>query len=338
MKRVLFTLFSVFLVSVFLVPQGTAGILDDVKARGYIRMGVNPTLPGISFVDSKGNYSGFVIDYARALAAAVGVDLRFKAMPGKQRFPALQSGEIDAYFATNTMNMNRDTKMGAEFPAIYIYDGQGFLLRKSMGVKSGKELNGCSVCVTAGTTSEQNTADYFRSNNMTYKAVVYGKHDECYRAYDQGRCDVMIGDRIQLAGRRTALKNPADHIILPDIISKEPLGPCTPGGDNQWTDVVRWVIFATLTAEEKGITQANVEQMAKTSKDPEVQRMLGVTGSLGPDAGLDKNWAVRAIKAAGNYAEIWERNLGKKSPIGLGRGPLNKLWTEGGLLYSPPLR
>ena len=337
MKRVSMILFIFVLLSAFMANHAVAGILDDVKAKGYISIGINPTLPGISFVDTGGNYSGFAVDFAQALAAAVSVDAKFKALPSAQRFAALQSGEIDAHFATNTWTLGRDTKVGVEFPAVFWYDGQGFLIRKSLGVKNAKELDGASVCLTSGTTSERNTADFFRANNMTFKPVLFSKHDDSYRAYDEGRCDVMIGDKRQLAGRRSALKNPKEHIILDELISKEPLGPMTPGGDDQWTGIVRWVINAIITAEEKGITQANVEEAVKTSKDPEVQRLLGVTGSLGPDMGLDKEWALRAIKTAGNYGEIWDRNLGGNTPLGLDRG-LNLLWSEGGLLYAPPFK
>ena len=337
MKRTLFTVLLISLFLAFLAPPGVAGILDDIKSRGFIRAGVNPTLPGISFVDSKGNYTGFVIDFGKALSAAVGVELKFKVVTSVDRFAALQSGEIDIHLATNTWTMGRDTKVGVEFPGTYFFDGQGFLVRKSLGVKSGKDLDGATVCLASGTTSEGNAADYFRANNMSYKGVLFKKHDDCYRAYDQGRCDVMVGDRGQLACRRAALKNPKDHIILPDIISKEPLGPMVPGGDNQWTDAVRWVVFAIFFADEKGITQANVEEVAKTTTNPEIQRVLGVTASLGPDAGLDKKWAFRAIKAVGNFGEIWDRHLGLNTPVGLERD-LNKQWTDGGLLYAPPFR
>jgi general L-amino acid transport system substrate-binding protein len=337
MKNATLILFVFVLLFIFTADHAGGGILDDVKAKGSISIGINPTLPGISFVDTKGNYSGFAVDFAKALAAAVGVDANFKPLPSAQRFAALQSGEIHAHFATNTWTMSRDMKVGVEFPAVFWYDGQGFLLRKSLGVKNAKELSGASVCLTSGTTSERNTADYFRAHNMTFKPVLFSKHDDSYRAYDEGRCDVMIGDKGQLAGRRSALKNPKEHVILDELISKEPLGPMTPGGDDQWAGIVRWVINAVITAEEKEITQANVEEVARTSKDPEVQRLLGVTGSLGPDTGLDKDWALRAIKAAGNYGEIWNRNLGKNSPLALDRG-LNVLWSKGGLLYAPPFK
>jgi general L-amino acid transport system substrate-binding protein len=328
------------LVSLFVVlfvAQGSAATLDDIKARGHLKCGVNSELPGFGYVDNQGKFSGFDVDFCHAVAAAIGTEVKFTPTTAKERFSALQSGEVDMLARNTTWTMNRDTKLGLDYAATTYYDGQGFMVRKSMGIKSAKELNGASVCLTTGTTTELNLADYFRANGMNYKPVLYEKAEDVRLAYEAGRCDVHTSDISQLASLRSAMKNPKEHVILPEVISKEPLGPLTRHGDNQWNDIVRWVINALIIAEEKGITQANVEAVAKTSKDPEVQRMLGTTGSMGPDTGMPQDWAVRAIKAVGNYGEIFERNIGEKTPLALERG-LNQLWAKGGILYAPPIR
>jgi general L-amino acid transport system substrate-binding protein len=233
--------------------------------------------------------------------------------------------------------MSRDTKLGFDFSGISYYDGQGFMVRKELGVKSAKELDGATVCVATGTTTELNLANYFKTQGMKYKAVVMENAPDLVKAYDAGRCDVYTTDRSSLASYRPTLKNPKDNIVLPEVISKEPLGPTVRHGDNNWGDIVRWVLNALIIAEEKGVTQANVEQMAKESKDPEVLDMLGTTGDFGKDVGLNNDWALKAIKAVGNYGEIFERDLGPNTPIGLDRG-LNQLWSKGGILYAPPIR
>lgn len=313
------------------------GTLDDVKSNGELKCGISGTLPGFAAPNSKGQMEGFDVDFCKALAAAIGVKLKTSALSAKERFPALQSGEVDVLYRNTTWTMSRDVNLGLDFHGVNYYDGQGFMVRKSLKIKSAKQLNGASVCVDTGTTTELNLADYFRSNGMKYKAVVLEGADNVRSAYDSGRCDVHTTDASGLAAQRTALKRPSDHVILPEIISKEPLGPLTRHGDNQWGDVVRWVLNVLIIAEEKGLTMRNVSKMASSSKDPEVQRMLGQTGSFGADLGLGKDFAVKAIKSVGNYSEIFERNIGVKTKLKLARGQ-NALWSNGGLLYAPPVR
>jgi general L-amino acid transport system substrate-binding protein len=276
------------------------------------------------------------VDFCRATAAALGVDVKFTQLSAKERFPALQSGEVDLLYRTTTWTMSRDVTLGFDFQGVNFYDGQGFMVRKSLGVKSAKGLNGAAICVATGTTTELNMADYFRTQGMKYKAVVFEKASEVRNAYEAGRCDVYTTDKGSLAAQRTALKNPGQHIILPETISKEPLGPVTRHGDNKWGDLVRWVFNALIIAEEKGITAANADSN-KSSTDPTVKRLLGETGTFGEDLGISNDWALNAIKAVGNYGEIFERNVGMGSKLGLDRG-LNQLWTKGGVLYAPPIR
>jgi len=317
-------------------PQSSA-TLENIRKKGFVQCGVAPNLAGFSAADASGERRGFDVDFCRGLAAAIGVDVKFTPLTAKDRFPALQSGEIDVLYRNTTVTMNRDTKLGFDFAAINYIDGQGFLVRKAKNIKSAKQLNGATICVETGTTTEKNLADYFRTNRMTFKALTFEGADNVRGAYDAGRCDALTTDASGLAAQRPVLKNPDEHVILPEIISKEPLGPMTRHGDNQWTDIVRWVFNAHVIAEEKGITQANVDQVKASTADPEIKRMLGVTDTMGPDAGLPQDWAVKAIKAAGNYGEIFDRNLGQQTPLKLERG-LNALWTRGGLLYVPPIR
>jgi general L-amino acid transport system substrate-binding protein len=314
-----------------------ATTLDDIRARGELRCGVNDSNPAFAYADSQGKMRGFDVDFCRATAAAVGVPVKFVLLTGTERFPALQSGEVDLLYRSTTWTMGRDVNLGFNYQGINWYDGQGFMVRKSMGIKSALELNGAAVCVVAGSTTELNVADYFRSHGMTFTPVVFEKAQDVRNAYDAGRCDVYTNEHGNLAAQRIALKDPAEHVILPEVISKEPFGPVTREGDDQWGDIVRWVLNATIIAEEKGITQANVEELAKSASDPEIQRLLGATGTFGKDMGLNSDWAVRAIKASGNYGEIFERNMGMNTPIRLERG-LNRLWTDGGLIYAPPVR
>lgn len=320
-----------------LTAQAFGGTLDDIKARGNLKCGVNPNLPGFSYVDAKGERQGFDIDFCRALAAAIGVEAKFSPATAKDRFTQLQSGEVDVLYRNTTITSSRDTKLGLDFAAINYYDGQGFLVRKKSKVNSVKKLDGATICVETGTTTEKNLADYFRTNKLKFKALTFEGNDPTRQAYEAGRCDAYTTDASGLAASRMIMKTPADHIILKEIISKEPLGPMTRHGDNPWTDAVRWVYYASLIAEEKGITQANVEEIAKSSEDPEVKRMLGAAETAGPDMGLPQDWALKAIKQSGNYGEIFERNIGPKTPLGLQRG-LNALWTKGGLQYAPPIR
>ena len=321
-------------------PQvATAGTLDDVKSRGVLRCVVSTGVPGFAYPDASGAWKGFDIDFCRATAAAVVGDAsKIKAVTatGKTRFTKLNAGEGDVLWRNTTITFSRDVGVKLRFHGVNYYDGQGFLVKKALGVKSAKELNGASVCIQTGTTTELNLADYFHANGMKYEAVTIETNDEARQNYTSGRCDVYTTDASGLAATRSTFSDPQNHIVLPEIISKEPLGPATRQGDDQWSDIVTWVLNATITAEEKGITQANVDKM-KSSKDPEVLRLLGVEGSQGKELGLSNDWAYNIIKSVGNYGEIFERNIGVNTPIGLPRG-LNALWTKGGLQYSPPFR
>lgn len=321
-------------------PQvAKAGTLDDVKSRGVLRCVVSTGVPGFAYPDASGAWKGFDIDFCRATAAAVlGDASKIKAVTstGKTRFTKLNAGEGDVLWRNTTITFSRDVGVKLRFHGVNYYDGQGFLVKKALGVKSAKELNGASVCIQTGTTTELNLADYFHANGMKYEAVTIETNDEARQNYTSGRCDVYTTDASGLAATRSTFSDPQNHIVLPEIISKEPLGPATRQGDDQWSDIVTWVLNATITAEEKGITQANVDKM-KSSKDPEVLRLLGVEGSQGKELGLSNDWAYNIIKSVGNYGEIFERNIGVNTPIGLPRG-LNALWTKGGLQYSPPFR
>ena len=321
-------------------PQvATAGTLDDVKSRGVLRCVVSTGVPGFAYPDASGAWKGFDIDFCRATAAAVlGDASKIKAVTstGKTRFTKLNAGEGDVLWRNTTITFSRDVGVKLRFHGVNYYDGQGFMVKKALGVKSAKELNGASICIQTGTTTELNLADYFHANGMKYEAVTIETNDEARQNYTSGRCDVYTTDASGLAATRSTFSDPENHIVLPEIISKEPLGPATRQGDDQWSDIVTWVLNATITAEEKGITQANVDKM-KSSKDPEVLRLLGVEGSQGKELGLSNDWAYNIIKSVGNYGEIFERNIGVNTPIGLPRG-LNALWTKGGLQYSPPFR
>jgi general L-amino acid transport system substrate-binding protein len=320
----------------------SAATLQDVQGRGQLVCGVNgPTgLAGFGIPDDKGNWTGLDVDVCRAVAAAVLGDatkVKYVPLGSKERFTALQSGEIDLLVRNSTWTFSRDTDLGLDFVQVNYYDGQGFMVRKELGVKSAKELSGATICVQTGTTTEKNLADYFRSNNMELKTVVFENADQTRQAYDEGRCDAYTTDASGLAAERTTLKNPADNVILPEIISKEPLGPAVRGGDTSWGDVVRWSFDVMLIAEEKGITQANVDEIKSSSQDPEVRRMLGVEDEMGKMMGVSNDWAYNIIKQVGNYGESFERNVGLKTPLGLARG-LNELWSKVGLQYAPPIR
>ncbi|OYD85343.1 MULTISPECIES: amino acid ABC transporter substrate-binding protein [Azospirillum] len=314
--------------------------LDAVKSRGFVQCGVNAGLPGFGNPDSSGNWTGLDVDYCRAVAVALFNDpnkVKFTPLSAQQRFPAIQSGEVDLLSRNTTVTLTRDTSVGLNFAPVTYYDGQGFMVNKKLGVKSAKELNGATVCVQAGTTTELNLADYFRSNNMSYNPVVIESNDEVNAAYFAGRCDVLTTDASGLAGTRAGVAPvPDDHIILPEIISKEPLAPAVRHGDDQWFDVVKWTVYATIQAEEMGITSKNVDEFVN-SKNPEIQRVLGTSPGMGKALGLDEKWAYNVIKTMGNYGEIFERNVGTKTPLKLERG-LNALWTNGGLQYAMPIR
>ena len=313
--------------------------LDTVKQHGTLTCGVTIGLPGFGQPDDKGNWTGLDVDYCRAVAAAVlGDDKKVKYVPttAKERFTALQSGEVDMLARNTTWTMSRDSALGLSFTGINYFDGQGFMVKKSLGVKSAKELNDATVCVGTGTTTELNLADYFKTNNMTYKSVVFEKADELLQAYVAGRCDVYTTDQSGLYSERLQQANPEEHMVLPEIISKEPLGPSVRQGDSQWFTIVKWVHFALLNAEELGVTQANAEQMLG-SPNPEIKRLLGKDGDFGKGIGLENDWALKIIKAVGNYGEIYERNVGTGSRLKIDRG-LNRLWSKGGLQYAPPIR
>jgi general L-amino acid transport system substrate-binding protein len=323
-----------------LSSQGaTAQTLKTVQDRGMLSCGVSHGLPGFSSPDDKGNWTGLDVDVCRAIAAAIFNDptkVKFVPLSAKDRFTALQSGEIDVLSRNTTWTLSRDTSLGANFTGVTYYDGQGFLVKKSLKVNSALELNSASVCVQTGTTTEQNLADYFKSNNMKYEVIAFGTADETVKAYESGRCDVFTSDVSQLYAERLKLSNPADHIVLPEVISKEPLGPMVRHGDDQWFDLVKWTLFAMLNAEELGITQKNVDELAKSDK-PELKRVFGTDGNLGEQLGLTKDWVSRIVKAVGNYGESFDRNVGVGSKLGVARG-LNQLWNKGGIQYAPPIR
>jgi general L-amino acid transport system substrate-binding protein len=317
----------------------SAATLDDVKAKGFVQCGVSQGLPGFSNPDDKGNWSGLDVDFCRALAAAVfGDDTKVKYTPlsAKERFTALQSGEVDLLSRNTTWTMTRDTSLGLNFTGVTYYDGQGFMVRKSLGVTSALQLNGAAVCTNTGTTTELNVSDYFRANKMTYEVVAFEKADEVVQAYDGGRCDVYTTDQSGLYAQRLKLTNPGEHVVLPEIISKEPLGPVVRQGDDGWFNIVKWVYFALVNAEELGVSKANVDEM-KGSDNPEVKRLLGTEGDFGPSIGLGNDWAYNIVKNVGNYGEIFEANVGPSTPLGIARG-LNALWTKGGIQYAPPVR
>jgi general L-amino acid transport system substrate-binding protein len=317
----------------------SAQTLKAVKDRGQLSCGVSQGLPGFSTPDDKGNWTGLDVDICRAIAAAIFNDatkIKFVPLSAKDRFTALQSGEIDVLSRNTTWTLSRDTSLGASFTGVTYYDGQGFLVKKSLKVNSALELNSASVCVQTGTTTEQNLADYFKGNNMKYEVIAFGTADETIKAYESGRCDVFTSDVSQLYAERLKVANPADHVVLPEVISKEPLGPMVRHGDDQWFDVVKWTLFAMVGAEELGITQKNVDEMAKSDK-PELKRVFGTDGNLGEQLGLTKDWVSRIVKATGNYGESFERNVGSGSKLGIARG-LNNLWNKGGIQYSPPIR
>jgi general L-amino acid transport system substrate-binding protein len=313
--------------------------LNAIKQRGSVNCGSNPGLAGFGVPDAQGNWTGLDVDYCRAIAAAIFNDptkVKFIPLSAKDRFTAVQSGEVDVLVRNSTWTMSRDTSLGLDFPAINYYDGQGFMVRKKLGVSSALELNGASVCTQQGTTTELNLADFFRANKIKYEVVAFASADETIKAYDAGRCDAFTTDASGLYAERLKLTNPDDHIVLPEIISKEPLGAVVKHGDSVWRDVVAWTHFAMLNAEELGVTKANVDQMAK-SDNPEIKRLLGVEGKFGEAIGLTNDWVVRIVKHVGNYGESFEKNVGEASRLKIKRGQ-NALWTKGGLQYAPPIR
>ena len=331
---------TILALAVVLAAQSaSAQTLQAVKDRGILNCGANGTLAGFGLPDAQGNWTGLDVDVCRAVAAAIFNDaskVKFVPLSAKDRFTALQSGEVDLLVRNTTWTLSRDTSLGLNFTGVDYYDGQGFMVRKALKVNSALELNGASVCVQQGTTTELNLADFFRAHNMQLKSVTFATANEAVKAYDAGRCDAYTTDASGLYAERLRLTNPNDHIVLPEIISKEPLGPAVRHGDDQWFDIVKWVLFAMLNAEELNITQNNVDEMVKSS-NPEIRRFVGTEGNYGEQLGLTKDWAVRIIKLVGNYGESFERNVGQGSPLKIDRG-LNKLWSKGGIQYAPPIR
>ncbi|MDB5488360.1 MAG: ral L-amino acid transport system substrate-binding protein [Reyranella sp.] len=341
MKKLFLTM-AIGLVTAFQSGQAMAGKdLDAVRARGNLICGVAVGgIAGFMMVDSQGKWTGMNVDICRGVAAAIFGDsekVKYVPLSGQQRFTALQAGEVDLLSNNSTWTLTRDTALGLDFVGITYYDGQGFMVPKKLGVKSAKELNGASICVLTGSTSELNIADYFRTNKMTFKPVLFEDPDQSRGAFFGGRCDAYSGDQARLYATRVAnAPNPDDYIVLPEIISKEPLGPVVRHGDNQFADIVRWTQYAMLEAEEYGITSKNVDEMLK-SDNPSIKRILGVTPGMGKALGVDEKWVYNIVKQVGNYGEVFDRTVGMGSPLKIARGQ-NALWTQGGLQYAPPIR
>ena len=314
--------------------------LEAVKKKGFVQCGVNRGLPGFSNPDATGNWTGLDVDFCRAVAVAVFADdtrIKYTPLTAKERFVALQSGEIDILSRNTTWTLSRDGGLGLNFVGILYYDGQGFMVPKVLGIRSARELDGAVVCVLTGTTTAMNLGDYFRANKMNYKPAVFDNSEEVAMAYDAGRCDVLTTDQSQLYAQRLRLKSPTKHVVLPEIISKEPLGPVVRQGDDAWFNVVKWTLFAMINAEELGISSLNIDQMKASTNDPSSQRLLGLSGDMGKKLGLSNDWAYNIIKQVGSYSEIFERNVGKGSKLNIARG-INALWNKGGLQYAPPMR
>lgn len=313
---------------------------NAVKKRGYVQCGVNTGLPGFSNPDDKGHWKGLDVDVCRAVAAAMFGDaskVRYTPLTAKERFTALQSGEIDILSRNTTWTLTRDASLGLNFAGVNYYDGQGFMVKKSLGVTSAKQLGGASICVQSGTTTELNLADYFRSHHMKFTPITFDTPDATVKAFDAGRCDVLTSDRSQLYALRIQLTHPDGAEVLPAVISKEPLGPVVRQGDDEWFNLVKWSLFAMIDAEGLGITSQNAAELRKDSKNPGIQRFLGVTGGFGKMLGVSNNWAYNIITQVGNYGQSFERNVGMDSPLKIKRG-LNALWKNGGIQYAPPLR
>ncbi|BCJ91898.1 amino acid ABC transporter substrate-binding protein [Terrihabitans soli] len=335
MKRLILTAFAVALGA----GAAHAATLDDVKKKGFVQCGVTGGVPGFSAPDASNNWSGLEVDFCKALAAAIFNDpskVRYSPLTSTERFAALSSGQIDVLSRTTTWTMSRDTTLGISFVGTMFYDGQGFMVRKADKIASAKDLSGASICIESGTTTELNAADFFAANKLEYKPIVFVSQDETVKAFEDGRCDVYTTDSSALAAERSKFAKPDDYLILPEIISKEPLGPVVRSGDDTWFKLARWTYYVLLEAEELGVSKTNVDEMKK-SENPSIKRLLGAEGDFGTPLGLDKEWAYKIIKGVGNYGEIYETHVGPKTPIGLARG-LNALWKDGGLQYSPPIR
>ena len=317
-----------------------AGTLEDVRAKGFIQCGVSQGLPGFSNADDSGKWTGLDVEMCEAVAAAVFGDknaVKYTPLSAKQRFTALSSGEIDILSRNTTWTMTRDTQLGLNFAGVNYYDGQGMMVPTALGVSSATELDGANICTNTGTTTELNITDYFRANGMSFNLVAFEKADEVVAAYDAGRCDVYTTDRSGLAAQRGKLTNPDDHVVLPEIISKEPLGPVVRQGDDVWFNIVRWSLNAMINAEEMGITSGNINQMTYNKITPAEARFIGKEGKFGAELGLADDWAYQIIRQVGNYGESYERNVGPNTPLKLDRG-VNALWSQGGILYAAPIR
>jgi len=331
---------SAALVSLTYAGLAQAGTLEDVRAKGNLQCGVSQGLPGFSNPDQSGNWVGLDVDLCRAVAAAVfgnANKVKFSPLSAKERFTALQSGEVDILSRNTTWTLVRDTALGLNFAGVNYYDGQGFMVRKDLGVTSAKQLAGAAVCVNIGTTTELNMADFFRANNMNYKPVVFEKADEVVAAYDSGRCDVYTTDRSGLAAQRLKLKDPEAHVVLPETISKEPLGPVVRHGDDQWFDIVKWTLYCMVEAEEYGLSSKNVDDMKANTSNPQIKRHVGTEGDMGKSLGLPNDWCYNVIKQVGNYGESYDKHVGPDTALKLSRG-VNAQWTNGGLQYAMPIR
>ncbi|MEI8026467.1 MAG: amino acid ABC transporter substrate-binding protein [Pseudomonadota bacterium] len=334
---------KICMVSLFLVAgfaHGASLTLDKVRKRGQLICGVAEGLPGFGQPDGKGGWSGIDIDLCRAVAAATLGDakkIKFVPLNAKERFTALQSGAVDILSRNTTWTLQRDASLSLDFTGVTYYDGQGFMVKKKLKIKSVKQLNGATICVNTGTTTELNLADYFRANNLKFKMIAYEKNDEVVGAYLAGRCDAFSTDQSGLYAYKSAFKDPEEHVILPEIISKEPLGPAVRHGDNTWGDIVRWTLYAMLEAEEFGVNSGNVNSLKTSTTNPSVKRLLGLEGDLHKGLELDKDWVFRIIAQVGNYEDVFENNLGSKSPLKIARGQ-NALWSKGGLQYAMPIR
>jgi general L-amino acid transport system substrate-binding protein len=338
-KRLLVSTLPALALSLAFGAAQAGETLDAVKGKGFVQCGVSTGLPGFSVADDKGNWGGLDVDVCKAVAAAVFGDagkVKFSPLTAKERFTALQSGEIDVLSRNTTWTLTRDSNLGLNFAGVNYYDGQGFLVNKNLGVKSATELDGASVCIQAGTTTELNLADYFRANGMKYEPITYDTSDETVKGFEAGRCDVLTSDQSQLYALRIKLSKPGSAMVLPEVISKEPLGPVVRQGDDDWFNIVRWSLFAMVAAEELGVSMKNVDQM-KSSKDPNVRRLLGLEGIKGEGLKLSDDWAYNIVKQVGNYGEAFERNVGSGSALKISRG-LNAQWNNGGIQYAPPIR
>ncbi|OOZ37628.1 amino acid ABC transporter substrate-binding protein [Solemya velesiana gill symbiont] len=339
MKKIYAIASAVALATAFSTTAQAGATLDSVKKKGFVQCGVSTGLAGFSSADDKGNWAGLDVDICRAVAAAVfgsADKVKYSPLTAKERFTALQSGEVDMLSRNTTWTLTRDTSLGLNFAGVNYYDGQGFLVAKDLGVKSALELDGASFCIQAGTTTELNLADYFRANKMSYTPITFDKSDETVKAFEAGRCDALTSDQSQLYALRIQLKDPGSAMVLPEVISKEPLGPVVAQGDDEWFNIVRWSLHAMLNAEELGVNSGNVAKMME-SKDPNIRRLLGLEGIKGKGLGLQDGWAASIIKDVGNYSEAFERNVGMSSPLKIARGQ-NALWNKGGLQYAPPIR